>query len=76
MQRDDCLYIFIFPLILGSLGELTFELENASQSSNINIVPCQRLCAMCRNKLSVTGQSETYTRNSDVSDEINYIEEI
>ena len=31
---------------------------------------------MCRNKLSVTEQSETYTRNSDVGDEINYIEEI
>ena len=31
---------------------------------------------MCRNKVSVREQSETYGRNSDVSDEINYIEEI
>ena len=30
---------------------------------------------MCRNKLSVRGQSDTDSRNSDVSDEINYIEE-
>ena len=31
---------------------------------------------MCRNKLSVREQSETDSRNSDVSDEMNYIEEI
>ena len=67
---------FIFPLILGSLREVTFKLHNASQSSNINIVPGQKLCPMCRNKLSVREQSETDSRNSDVSDEINYIEEI
>ena len=30
---------------------------------------------MCRNKLSVREQSETASSNSDVSDEINYIEE-
>ena len=56
--------------------EVTFELYNASQSSNINIVPGQKLCPMCRNKLSVREQSKTESRNSDVSDEINYIEEI
>ena len=55
---------------------MTFELYNASQSSNTNTVPGQRLCLMCRNKLSVREQSETDSRNSDVSDEINYIEEI
>ena len=54
---------------------MTFELYNASQSSNINIVPGQTLCPMCRNKLSVREQSETDSRNPDVSDEINYIEE-
>ena len=54
---------------------MTFELYNASQSSNINIVPGQKFCPMCRNKLSVREQSETDSRNSDVSDEINYIEE-
>ena len=54
---------------------MTFELFNASQSSNINIVPDQKLCPMCRNKLSVREQSEADNRNSDVSDEINYIEE-
>ena len=31
------------------------------------------LCFMFRNKLSVREQSETDSRNSDVSDEINYI---
>ena len=67
--------IFIFPLILGSLCEVTFELYNTSQSSNINIVPGQRLCPMCRNKLSVREQSETDSRNSDVSYKIYYIEE-
>ena len=67
--------VFIFPLILGSLCEVTFDLYNASQSSNINIVPGQKLCPMYRNKLSVTEQSETDSRNSDGSDEINYIEE-
>ena len=56
--------IFIFPLILGSLHDVTFELYNASQRSNINIEP------MCRNKFSVREQSETDSRNSDVSDEI------
>ena len=55
---------------------MTFEFYNASQSSNINIAPGQKLCPMCRNKLSVREQSETDSRNSDVSDEINYIEEI
>ena len=55
---------------------MTFEFYNASQSSNINIVPGQKLCPMCRNELSVREQSETDRRNSDVSDEINYIEEI
>ena len=38
---------------------MTFELYNAYQTSNVNIVP-----------------SETDSRNSDVSDEINYIKEI
>ena len=57
-------------LILGSLCEVAFELYNASQSSNINIVPGQRLCPMCRNKLSGREQSKTDSRNSDVSDEI------
>ena len=33
-------------------------------------------CPMCRNKLFVREQSEIDSRNSDVSDEINYIEEI
>ena len=55
---------------------MTFELYNASQSRNINIVPGQKLCPMCRNKLSVREQSEADSTNSDVSDEINYIEEI
>ena len=55
---------------------MTFELYNVSQSSNINIVPGQKLCPMCRNKLSVREQSETDNRNSDVSNEINYTEEI
>ena len=31
---------------------------------------------MCRNKLSVREQSEKDSRNSDVSDKINHIEEI
>ena len=31
---------------------------------------------LCRNKLSVIEQSEADSTNSDVSDEINYIEEI
>ena len=66
----------MFPLNLGSLHEVTFGLYNASQISNINIVPGQKLFPMCRNKLSVREQSETDCRNSDVSDEINYIEEI
>ena len=56
--------------------KVTFELYNASQSSNINIVTGQKLCPMCRNKLSAREQSKTESRNSDVSDEINYIEEI
>ena len=34
------------------------------------------MCPKCRNKLSVREQSETNSINSDVSDEINYIEEI
>ena len=55
---------------------MTFQLYNASQSRNINIVPGQKLCPVCRNKLSVREQSETDSRNSDVSDEISYIEEI
>ena len=55
---------------------MTFEFYNASQSSNINIVPGQKLCPMCRNELSVREQSETDSRNSDVSDEINFMEEI
>ena len=58
------------------MREVTFQLYNASQSSNINMAPGQNLCPMCRNKLSVREQSETDSRNSDVSDEINYIEEI
>ena len=58
------------------MHEVTFELYNASQSSNTNIVQGQKLCLMCRNKLSVREQSETDSRNSDVNDEINYIEEI
>ena len=58
------------------MREVTFELYNGSQSSNSNVVPGQKLCPMCRNKLSVREQSETDSRNSDVSDEINYIEEI
>ena len=41
----------------------------------MNIVPGQKLCPMCRNKLSVREQSETDGRNSDVSYEINYVEE-
>ena len=57
------------------MHEVTFELYNASQSSNINIVPGQKLCPMCRNKLSVREQSETDSRNSDVSYKIYYIEE-
>ena len=40
------------------------------------MAPGQNLCPMCRNKLSVREQSETDSRNSAVSDEINYIEEI
>ena len=75
-MRQLYFIIFIFPLILGSLREVTFELYNASQSSNINIVPGQKLCPMCRNKLSVREQSETDSKNSNVSDEINYMEEI
>ena len=55
---------------------MTFELYNASQSSNIDIVPGQKLCPLCKNKVSVREQSETDCRNSDVTDEINYIEEI
>ena len=58
------------------MREVTFELYNASQSININIVPSQKLCSMCTNKLSVRERNETDSRNSDVSDEINYIEEI
>ena len=54
---------------------MEFELYNASQSSNVNIVSGQRFCPMCRNKLSVREQSET-DRNSDVSDKINYIEKM
>ena len=41
----------------------------------MNIVPGQKLCPMCRNKLPVREQSETDGRNSDVSYEINYVEE-
>ena len=58
------------------MREVTFELYNGSQSSNSNVVPGQKLCPMCRNKLSVREQIETDSKNSDVSDEINYIEEI
>ena len=58
------------------MHEVTFELYIASQSTNINIVPVQKLCPMGKNKLSVKEQSETDHRNSDVSDEINYMEEI
>ena len=68
--------ILIFPLILGLLCEVEFELYNASQSSNVNIVSGQSFCPMCRNKLSVREQSETDSRNSDVSDKINYIEKM
>ena len=57
------------------MHEVTFELYTASQRSNINIVPGQKLRPMCRNKLSVGEQSEADSRNSDVSDEINYIKE-
>ena len=39
----------------------------------MNIVPGQKLCPMCRSKLSVREQSETDGRNSDVSYEINYV---
>ena len=56
--------------------EVIFELYHAFQSSTINIVPGQKLCPMCRNKLPVREQSKIDSRNSDVSDEINYIEEI
>ena len=45
-------------------------LYNVSQSSDVNIVPVQKLCPMHRNKLSVKEQSETDSRNSDVTDEI------
>ena len=62
--------IFTFPLILGFLHEVTFELNNASHRSNINIVQYQKLRLMFRNKLSVREQSETDSRNSDVRDEI------
>ena len=55
---------------------MTFELYNASQSSNINIASGQKLCPMCRNKLFVRELSKTDGRNSGVKDEINYIEEI
>ena len=58
------------------MREVTFELYNASHSSNINVVPGQKLCPMCRNKFSVREQSETDTRNSDLCIEINYIEQI
>ena len=69
--------LFVYSyLILSSLLEVTFELYNASQSSNIDIVPGQKLCPVCRNKLSRREQSETDSRNSDLSDEITYIEEI
>ena len=61
---------------MGSLREVTFALNNASQSTNTNIVPGQKLCPICKNKLSVREQSETDSRNPDESDEINYIEEI
>ena len=61
--------IFIFPLSLGSLCEVTFEIYNASQSSNINIVPGQMPYVY---KLS---ESETDSRKSDMSDEINYTKE-
>ena len=44
------------------------------RAANVNIG--QKLCPMCRNKHSVREQSETDSRNSDVSDEINYIEEV
>ena len=40
------------------------------------MVPGQKLCPICRNKLSVREQSETEIINLVVSDEINYIEEI
>ena len=38
-------------------------------------MPDQKLCPMCRNKLSVREQSKKDSRNSDVSNEINHIEE-
>ena len=41
------------------MHEVTLELYNASQNSNINIVPGQKLCNMCRNNLSMREQSET-----------------
>ena len=79
MQRGHFLYIhifynFYFPSIFGSLCEVAFGLYNASQSSNINVVPGPKLCPMGRNKLFVREQSETDSSNSDVSDEINYID--
>ena len=58
------------------MREVTFELYNASQSSNINVVAGQKLRPMCRSKFSVREQSETDTRNSDLCIEINYIEQI
>ena len=58
------------------MREVTFELYNASQSSNVNIAPGQKLHPMCRNKLSVREQSEADSRNLDVHDKINYIEKI
>ena len=55
---------------------MTFELYNASHSSNVNIAPGQKLRPMCRNKLSVREQNEADSRNLDVHDKINYIEKI
>ena len=55
---------------------MTFELYNASLRNNINIVSGQKLCPMYRNKLSVREQSETDSRNLDVSDKTNYMQEI
>ena len=37
----------------------------------MNIVPGQKLCPICRNNLSVSEQSETDSRNSVMSNEIN-----
>ena len=55
---------------------MTFELYDSSQSSNIDFVPGQKLWPMFRNKLTVREQSETDSKNPDVSDEINYIGDI